>query len=100
MLSCFSSTLLIQIPLSLDFPLAYTVRFVPAKLGKPDSTIAQSHPRHALEFPPPAPAVGPTQTRNFPDAATDRYGLDVGDLPDNLEVHRGRERASSLIPHP
>src|SRR5215210_4160718 len=100
MLSSFSSTLLVQIPLSFDFFLAYAVRFVPMKLGLPDSTIAQLHPRHALEFPPPAAAIGPAQSRNFPDAATDRYGLDLGDLPDYLEVHVSRTSVSWLVPHP
>ncbi len=70
------------------------------KLGLPDFTIAQLHPRHTFEFPPSAPSVNSTQPRDVPDTATDPYGLDIGDLPDYLEIHRGRASLFSLVPHP
>ena len=62
--------------------------FVPMDLSLPDSTIGHLYPRHSFELPPPAPTVNPAQPRDFPDAATDCNGLDLGDLPDYLEVHR------------
>src|SRR5215210_407455 len=77
------------------------MRFVPVNLGEPDSTIGQAHLRHTFELTPSAPAVHPAQPCDVPDPVADRYGLDIGDLTNNLDVHRDRlQTFSRLLLHP
>ena len=100
MLVAFSFTLSVQIPLSLDLLLTYTMRFVPMKLGLPDSTIAQLHQGYILELALSSSPVHSTQPCQVTDPASRSDDLDVGDLSDYLEIHCGRASLFSLVPHP
>jgi hypothetical protein len=100
MLATFSSTLSVQIPLSLELPLAYTVRFVPMKLGLPDSTIARLHQGYNFELSLSSSPVNSMEPRDGTDPTPYGYDLDMGDLSDYLEVHRGRASLFSSVTHP
>ena|GEM_PF-5836796 len=63
------------------------------QLDPPYPTIEELHVGNPFQFPLAPDAELSSQTGEFTDAATDGDGFYVGDLTDDLEIHR-----SSTVP--
>lgn len=63
------------------------MRLKPVDFRLADRPIRKADPYVSFEFPPPTPSVSFSQKGQDPNPGSDRNGLNVGNLPDNLKVH-------------
>jgi len=52
------------------------------------STVLKTHAGNALSLAPPTAAIELSKPRDLPNGRSDRKGLDVRDVANNLEIHR------------
>ena len=78
------------------------VSFVPGYLGLSNGTIRQPDASKAFTFPPSAATVKLAQSPKLSDGGSSGKSLGIGDVSDNLEVHRGmlsERRCRVKVPH-
>jgi len=69
------------------------MRLIPVYLGLPNPVIGKANRGDTLKFSPPPSSVTLSESGGVADASADRDRLDVGDLTDDLKVHRGAARS-------
>jgi hypothetical protein len=74
--------------LDLEISAPDTVRLVPVYLGLSDSAVFQADASNTFALSPPTSAIALAKSSEFPNGSTNREGLGMRDVSNDLEVHR------------
>jgi hypothetical protein len=77
----------IKVAFDLELSAPNAVSFIPVYLRQPGDAIRKSHTGDTLSLPPAATPVELAQSSDFSNGRADRKRLDMGDCPNDLEVH-------------